>query len=428
MELTAGLVCDRGLNPKRLVNQDSYLLVPESGLFGVFDGVGGQRAGEVASQTAAETIQETVTHSTLASPVDLMRSAVQFANRDILEMADTEPSYRTMATTAALLFIKNGRAVVAHVGDSRVYSIQNGRAFRETIDHTDKGDLLRAGVITGAEAEALDESHTINRALGTAPDVEVEVKPVDLHDGDRLLLCTDGVYRHLQDDEIASIVSRSAHPQAAADEIKRIVCERGAQDNLTALVVQVGRDSKRSGSRRRADEVAAAGTNKRIRVELARREAGDDETGDRPKTARRPRRGVRTYVLAALVLIAGSFYAGLRASDFAARKRVQAEDAANPLRPARQLFDQGQIAAAESAFKRVIEADPKNGDAHYWLGRAQLQLGRFEAAWRSFEQAIGLKPELTDAYILAAAAYEADGKKDKAEAMLRRYAEEIRKR
>ena len=92
------------------------------------------------------------------------------------------------------------------------------------------------------------------------------------------------------------------------------------------------------------------------------------------------------------------------------------------------MLDQDQIGAAEAAFKRIVEADPKNGDGHYWLGRAQLQQGRYEAAWRSFEHAIGLKPELTDAYIHAAAAYEADGKKDKAEAMLRRYAEEIRKR
>ncbi len=428
MELTAGLVCDRGLNPRRPVNQDSYLLLPERGLFGVFDGVGGQSAGEVASQTAAETIQETVIHSTLTSPIDLIRSAVQFANRDILELASAETAYNSMATTAAVLFIKNGKAVVAHVGDSRVYSIQNGKAFRETIDHTDKGDLVRAGVITASQAEQLDETHTINRALGSAPDVDVEIRPVDLQEGDRLLLCTDGVYRHLEDQEIAGVISRSSQPQDAADEIKRLVRERGAEDNLTALVVHVGGNSNRAGSVRHAVDGAATSGGKRIRVEIARQQSEDDVSGSGQEAVQRPGRRVWIFILAALVLITGSFYAGLRASELAARKSRQAEDAMNPLRPARQLLDEGQTAAAESALKSIVESDPKNGDAYYWLGRTQLQLGRFEPASRSFEQAIGLKPEFADVYIQAAAAYQADGKKDKAEAMLRRYAEEARKR
>src|ERR1051325_4250933 len=84
MELKAGFICDRGLNAKRPVNQDRYLAMPERGLFAVFDGVGGQRAGEVASETAAETIEESLAHISYGSSVDLIRRAIQFANRDIL--------------------------------------------------------------------------------------------------------------------------------------------------------------------------------------------------------------------------------------------------------------------------------------------------------------------------------------------------------
>ena len=427
MELTAGLVCDRGLNPKRPVNQDSYLLLPEYGLFGVFDGVGGQRAGEVASQTAAETIQETVTHSTLPSAQDLIRSALQFANRDIVELAESEPSYKTMATTAALLFVRNGDAVVAHVGDSRVYRIRDGRAIRETIDHTENGDLVRSGAMTARQADDSADNHMINRALGAGPTVEAEIKAIRLNGGERLLLCTDGIYRHLEDDEIAKIVSNNAEPQAAADELKQVVCERGAEDNLTALVIQVGGTVQTpASSKRRSRMVDTMPANKRIQVDITRAESRDSAGGAGDEV--RPRKRIWLYILGVLVLVSGSFYAGLRASDLAARKKLSAEDAANPIKPARRLLEQGQALAAEAALKRVVENDPKNSEGFYWMGRAQLQQGQFEAAARSFEASINLKADFPDAYAQAAAAYSADGKRDKAELMLRRYSDAVQKR
>src|SRR5215213_7083164 len=105
MELKVGFVCDRGLNPRRPVNQDRYLALPERGLFAVFDGVGGQRAGEVASQTAAETIEEALAQPGANSSDQLIRRAIQFANRDIFEMAESDPAYKTMATTVALVYV-----------------------------------------------------------------------------------------------------------------------------------------------------------------------------------------------------------------------------------------------------------------------------------------------------------------------------------
>src|SRR5215470_10529790 len=135
MELKVGFVCDRGLNPRRPVNQDRFLAIPERGLFAVFDGVGGQRAGEVASQTAAETIEETLAHTSADSSTELIQRAIRFANRDIFEMAESDPAYKTMATTVALVHIDGGRATIAHVGDSRVYRLEDGRFYRETIDH-----------------------------------------------------------------------------------------------------------------------------------------------------------------------------------------------------------------------------------------------------------------------------------------------------
>ncbi|HJZ66720.1 MAG TPA: protein phosphatase 2C domain-containing protein, partial [Blastocatellia bacterium] len=124
MDLKFGYVCDRGLNPKRPVNQDRFLAVAKHGLFAVFDGVGGQRAGEVASQTAADTIEEALTHrSSDGSSTELIRRAIDFANRDIFEMAESDPAYKTMATTVALIHVDGKQITIAHVGDSRVYRL-----------------------------------------------------------------------------------------------------------------------------------------------------------------------------------------------------------------------------------------------------------------------------------------------------------------
>src|SRR5512138_1151535 len=167
MDLKVGFVCDRGLNPKRPVNQDRYLAIPDRGLFAVFDGVGGQRAGEVASQTAAETIEETLTHNPSDNAsVELIRRAINFANSDVFELSESDPSYKTMATTVALIDINGNRVTVAHVGDSRVYRLEEGRFYRETVDHTDLNDDIRAGRIAREQADELGKSNIINRALG----------------------------------------------------------------------------------------------------------------------------------------------------------------------------------------------------------------------------------------------------------------------
>src|SRR6185503_4949393 len=156
MDLKVGYVCDRGLNPRRQVNQDRFLSIPEKGLFAVFDGVGGQRAGEVASQTAAETIEEAFTNQPVdGASVEAIRRAIDFANRDIFEMAENDPALKTMATTIAMLHVDGSKVTVAHVGASRVYRLEDGRFHRETVDHTDLNDEIRAGRVARDHAPDL---------------------------------------------------------------------------------------------------------------------------------------------------------------------------------------------------------------------------------------------------------------------------------
>ena len=466
MELKAGFVCDRGLNPKRPVNQDRFLALPERGLFAVFDGVGGQRAGEVASQTAADTIEEALTiaealaHIEDGSSAELIRRAIGFANRDIFEMAENDPLYKTMATTVALVHINGDHATIAHVGDSRVYRLEDGRLYRETIDHTDLDDDLRAGRITSEKAARQQDRNVINRALGVEPDVEIEVKTIHLREGARLLLCSDGIYRHLDDDEIARLLAEHQDPQRAADELKRAVYGRGAEDNLAAVIVQVGRARQvalagAAGPLHKAQkslETNAAEPSSvtrpslpnrggRIQVELSREsrsqesiygsQTGKSASADSPDSQERPsilRKII--YLLMVLVLAAGSFYGGLRASEFRTRSSSDpnaANGEVDPLSVGREAFERGDYQAAMQKFDSILQSKPDNAEAHYWLGRVQLEGRQYQKAAQSFEQAVNLKPEMKDAYLQAAAAYEAAGEKNRAARMLSRYGEEMRK-
>lgn len=456
MELKVGYVCDRGLNPKRPVNQDRFLSVPERGLFAVFDGVGGQRAGEVASQTAAETIEEALAHTSAGSSVELVSRAIQFANRDIFEMAENDEAYKTMATTVALVHMDGGRATIAHVGDSRVYRLEDGRFHRETIDHTDFNDVLKAGGIGRDQLSSHGRSNVINRALGVDREVEVDVKQISLRDGARFLLCSDGIYRHLSDEEIARVLAENKDPQSAADELKRLVHERGADDNLTAVIVQAGRArvspvlslETASASKKNSPpgSGAAAGAassmpDRRIRVEFGeprvQRDSTDGELSaryERPASSQEDREGISAlrvlmYLLVALVLLAGGFYAGLRASEWQNARASEPGGAgeAHELMLGRKAFERGDYQAAINEFESLAKRDPQSATASYWLGRTRLEQRDYAGAAKDFEATISREPRMFDAYIQAAAAYQLLGDKTKAAEMLARHADERRK-
>ncbi|HWO02915.1 MAG TPA: protein phosphatase 2C domain-containing protein [Blastocatellia bacterium] len=457
MELKVGYVCDRGLNPRRPVNQDRFLSVPERGLFAVFDGVGGQRAGEVASQTAVETIEEALAHVSAGSSLELISRAIRFANRDIFELAESDEAYRTMATTIALLHVDGDRAIIAHVGDSRVYRLEDGRFYRETVDHTDFNDAVRGGLIGIDGSLSHPKSNVINRALGVDRDVEVEGKQIKLHDGARFLLCSDGIYRHLSDEEIARVLAENKDPQRAADELKRLVHERGAEDNLTAVVVQAGRarvgpvlaidDHRRVGKKESSETREAklgapnARSDQRIRVEFGTPRLSSDgepsrldaqvESSEHPskRDGVSPSR-VLMYVLIPLVLITGGFYAGLRASEWRAARASEQGAVANQareLKVGKEAFERGAYREAANEFELLVKQDPQDATALYWLGRTCLEQRDYAGAARNLEAAIAREPRIFDAYVYAAAAYEFLGEKTKAADMLARHAEERRR-
>src|SRR5215471_19155088 len=237
-------ISDRGLSDKRPLNEDSYLADAQRGIFVVADGVGGAEAGEVASQTAVDVLNDAFQHKVNDGDdvEDLMELAIQRANSSIHQMAQDNPRFSMMATTVVALHVEGNRATIGHVGDSRLYRVTpDGNIHRETDDHSIVEEEVRAGRMTPEQAANHPSKNVISRALGAEESVEADMKTIEVEDGSAFLLCTDGITRHLSDRELRDLLASGRKPQQLCEEMKRRCYERGAEDNLTAVVVQVGK-------------------------------------------------------------------------------------------------------------------------------------------------------------------------------------------
>jgi protein phosphatase len=242
LQIHAAVVSDRGLSEKRPLNEDSYLSDPARRIFAVADGVGGANAGEVASQTAMEVLDDAFRNQEDGADIeDLMELAIQRANASIHQMAREHPKLAAMATTVVALHLDGQIATIGHVGDSRLYRLTpDGKLFRDTADHSVVEEEVRAGRMTPEQAAHHPSRNVISRALGAEQSVEVDMKILEVQEGTAFLLCSDGITRHIPDNEIREILTRYSDLEEACTEMKRRCYERGAEDNLTAVVVRVG--------------------------------------------------------------------------------------------------------------------------------------------------------------------------------------------
>ncbi len=242
VNLNAAVVSDRGLSKKRPLNEDSFLSDPERRIFAVADGVGGAQAGEVASQTAMEVLDEAFRHYEAGTDIeDLLEIAIQRANSSIHRMSREHPKLSMMATTVVALHLDGRIATIGHVGDSRLYRLApDGQLHRETADHSVVEEEVRAGRMTPEQASNHPSRNVISRALGAEETVEVDLKTMEVADGTSFLLCSDGITRHIPDPEIRSLLTSGMELNAICEEMKRLCYERGAEDNLTAVIVRVG--------------------------------------------------------------------------------------------------------------------------------------------------------------------------------------------
>jgi serine/threonine protein phosphatase PrpC len=239
-ELISASISDRGLSEKRPQNEDSFAELPQFGVFAVADGVGGANAGDFASQMAMELLTEAVSNrSETDDAEELFRAAITHANRSIHQTALEVPQLSSMATTIVALHLKGNIATVAHVGDSRIYRFTpDGQVFRETNDHSVVEEEVRAGRMTAEEALIHPSRNIISRALGAEENVEIDIKTMMVEPNTTFLLCSDGITRHVGDEELRSIFAGGAEPRLICEQLKQLCYSRGAEDNLTAVIVR----------------------------------------------------------------------------------------------------------------------------------------------------------------------------------------------
>ncbi len=240
-KIDSASISDRGLSKKRPNNEDSYLELNLKGLFAVADGVGGAQAGDVASQMAMEILGEAFNNLKPNEDAEqLMRIAIERANSAIYQMSQDLPQLSTMATTVVALHLSGNIGTIGHVGDSRLYRLdEKGNLYRETNDHSVVEEEVRAGRMTVAQAANHPSRNIISRALGADSVVEVDMKTIMFDPNTTFLICSDGITRHIDDFELRELLVSKDSPSVLCQKMKEICYERGAEDNLTAVIARV---------------------------------------------------------------------------------------------------------------------------------------------------------------------------------------------
>ena len=234
MKLVPGGATDQG--QVRDNNEDGYVVDRRLQLFAIADGMGGHRAGEVASATALEALRASV-----ASGAGL-GDAIGAANAAVFAKADDDESLTGMGTTLTAVVPDRDGVLLGHVGDSRAYLLRDAELRQVTTDHSLVQEFVREGRLTQEQAAVHPQRSIVTRAIGVEPDVEVDVYPVRLHPGDRLLLCSDGLSDMLRTEDIAQVLRRESDPTRAANLLVDAANAAGGEDNITTIVVDVEDD------------------------------------------------------------------------------------------------------------------------------------------------------------------------------------------
>ena len=238
-------------------NEDNvYLWSSENyALAVVADGMGGAAAGEEASRLAVEAIEDGLspeqTHQTLFADMtdellaNKIADVIRSGNLNIVRRAASNPEFRGMGTTLTLAFVRGLHATVAHVGDSRAYMVdsRNRRIVQVTDDHSFVEALVAAGHLTQEQAEEHPMRNVLYRALGQAEDLDVDVYEVRLQANDRLVLCSDGLTRHVKAHEISDIVLVNRDPEVASQLLIDLANARGGEDNVSVIIILVEKDA-----------------------------------------------------------------------------------------------------------------------------------------------------------------------------------------
>jgi serine/threonine protein phosphatase PrpC/CRP-like cAMP-binding protein len=234
-------------------NEDAYLLDEELCLYAVADGMGGHAAGEVASNLTLQVFKEKVAEAkqtltaftadptsrdTKREVLRVLEEAVHAACTAVHEAGREDEQKRGMGTTLCALLVIGSHGFIAHVGDSRIYLVRGDKTHQLTQDHTLQNELLKRGRLSAEEISRVAQKNALTRAIGVYASVDVDTLDLDILNGDRFLLCSDGLYSYLRKGELSSILEGGS-----AEAPQRLIAlsnERGGHDNITAIVLSAG--------------------------------------------------------------------------------------------------------------------------------------------------------------------------------------------
>jgi serine/threonine protein phosphatase PrpC len=236
----------------RTNNEDNFGYDSRYGIFVVCDGMGGQAAGEVASKMAVDILLKYFRdagpngHHANGWPAQApsadaqsLEGAIQLANRTIHEAGVGQMGRLGMGSTIVAALVRGHSLAIGHVGDSRIYLVRQGLMQQLTQDHSLVMEQVRLGYITQEQAEKSDLQNVILRALGADMEVEADVEDLVAMPGDTLLMTSDGLTRHVRDEEILNIINRCSSLEEACSGLIQAAKERGGDDNITCLLLRV---------------------------------------------------------------------------------------------------------------------------------------------------------------------------------------------
>lgn len=223
----------------RANNQDAPIVSEKLRLYGVADGMGGHKGGEVASTSARDDLLRELEGKTPS--VAALSSAIEEVNRQIYHQQEHDDALTGMGTTLSVLWMSDNFVYIGHVGDSRVYLLRDGEFKQMTLDHSLVEQLVREGVLTEEEAQNHPMRNIITRAIGTDESVEVDVVVEERRKGDLWLACSDGLHSLVDDRQMRDALRQYA-PEKAADVLLKAALDAGGRDNVTLVIVHDGEE------------------------------------------------------------------------------------------------------------------------------------------------------------------------------------------
>lgn len=223
----------------RANNQDAPIVSEKLRLYGVADGMGGHKGGEVASTSARDDLLRELEGKTPS--VAALSGAIEEVNRQIYHQQEHDDALTGMGTTLSVFWMSDNFVYIGHVGDSRVYLLRDGEFKQMTLDHSLVEQLVREGVLTEEEAQNHPMRNIITRAIGTDESVEVDVVVEERRKGDLWLACSDGLHGLVDDRQMRDALRQYA-PEKAADVLLKAALDAGGRDNVTLVIVHDGEE------------------------------------------------------------------------------------------------------------------------------------------------------------------------------------------